>query len=83
LLALVKKFAPKVCVETGGNLGMSSSFILQGMCDAGVQGGKLKKRTRILEKQNWLQRCPRPHMDDFAMAGVLYLRKKGDNLRSS
>jgi predicted O-methyltransferase YrrM len=28
-------------VETGGNLGMSSSFILQGMCDAGVQGGKL------------------------------------------
>src|SRR5215472_11024626 len=41
LLALVKKFAPKVCVETGGNLGMSSSFILQGMCDAGVRGGKL------------------------------------------
>ena len=41
LLALVKKFAPKVCVETGGNLGMSSSFILQGMCDAGVQGGQL------------------------------------------
>src|SRR5215470_9140999 len=39
LLALVKKFAPKVRVETGGNLGMSSSFILQGMRDAGVQGG--------------------------------------------
>jgi predicted O-methyltransferase YrrM len=41
LLALVKKFAPKVCVETGGNLGMSSSFILQGMHEAGVQGGTL------------------------------------------
>ena len=41
LLALVKKFAPKVCVETGGNLGMSSSFILQGMRDAGVEGGAL------------------------------------------
>jgi hypothetical protein len=25
LMALVKKFAPAVCVETGGNLGMSSS----------------------------------------------------------
>ena len=41
LLAVVKKFAPKVCVETGGNLGMSSAFILQGMNDAGVQGGEL------------------------------------------
>jgi predicted O-methyltransferase YrrM len=41
LLALVRKFAPRVCVETGGNLGMSSSFILQGMRDAGVQEGKL------------------------------------------
>jgi predicted O-methyltransferase YrrM len=41
LLALVRKFAPRVCVETGGNLGMSSSFILQGMVDAGVQDGKL------------------------------------------
>ena len=41
LLALVRKIAPRVCVETGGNLGMSSSFILQGMLDAGVKGGRL------------------------------------------
>jgi predicted O-methyltransferase YrrM len=41
LMALVRKFAPSICVETGGNLGMSSSFILQGMHEAGVQGGKL------------------------------------------
>jgi predicted O-methyltransferase YrrM len=41
LMALVRRFAPSICVETGGNLGMSSSFILQGMLEAGVQGGKL------------------------------------------
>jgi predicted O-methyltransferase YrrM len=41
LLALVRKYAPTICVETGGNLGMSSSFILQGMKDAGVKEGKL------------------------------------------
>jgi predicted O-methyltransferase YrrM len=41
LLALVKKYAPKICVETGGNLGMSSSFILEGMSNAGGQEGKL------------------------------------------
>jgi predicted O-methyltransferase YrrM len=41
LLALVRKYSPKICVETGGNLGMSSSFILQGMQDAGIKGGKL------------------------------------------
>jgi len=41
LLALVRKIAPSVCVETGGNLGMSSSFILQGMLDAGVKAGRL------------------------------------------
>jgi predicted O-methyltransferase YrrM len=41
LLALVRKIAPRVCVETGGNLGMSSSFILQGMLDAGVTAGRL------------------------------------------
>jgi predicted O-methyltransferase YrrM len=41
LLALVRKYAPKVCIETGGNLGMSSSFILQGMQDAGVKEGTL------------------------------------------
>jgi predicted O-methyltransferase YrrM len=41
LMALVRKFAPTICVETGGNLGMSSSFILQGMYVAGVKGGKL------------------------------------------
>jgi predicted O-methyltransferase YrrM len=41
LMALVRKFAPTICVETGGNLGMSSSFILQGMHEAGVKTGKL------------------------------------------
>jgi predicted O-methyltransferase YrrM len=41
LMALVRKFAPTICVETGGNLGMSSSFILQGMREAGVKTGKL------------------------------------------
>jgi predicted O-methyltransferase YrrM len=41
LMALVRKFAPRVCVETGGYLGMSSSFILQGMREATVQDGKL------------------------------------------
>jgi predicted O-methyltransferase YrrM len=41
LLALVRKYAPAICVETGGNLGMASSFILQGMQDAGVTEGKL------------------------------------------
>jgi predicted O-methyltransferase YrrM len=41
LLALVRKFAPSICVETGGNLGMSSSFVLQGMLDAGVKTGRL------------------------------------------
>jgi predicted O-methyltransferase YrrM len=41
LMALVRKFAPRVCVETGGNLGMSSSFILEGMHEAGVREGTL------------------------------------------
>jgi predicted O-methyltransferase YrrM len=41
LMALVRKFAPAICVETGANLGMSSSFILQGMHEAGVKAGKL------------------------------------------
>jgi predicted O-methyltransferase YrrM len=41
LLALVRKFAPSICVETGGNLGMSSSFILEGMRQAGVGAGQL------------------------------------------
>jgi predicted O-methyltransferase YrrM len=41
LLALVRKFAPSICVETGGNLGMSSSFILQGMEEAGIKNGRL------------------------------------------
>jgi hypothetical protein len=40
-MALLRKLAPTVCVETGGNLGMSSSFILQGMHEAGVKAGKL------------------------------------------
>jgi hypothetical protein len=41
LMALARKFAPAICVETGGNLGMSSSFILQGMHEAGIGAGKL------------------------------------------
>lgn len=41
LMALTRKLAPAICVETGGNLGMSSSFILQGMRDAGVKAGRL------------------------------------------
>ena len=41
LMALARKFAPAICVETGGNLGMSSSFILQGMHEAGIEAGKL------------------------------------------
>ena len=41
LLGLVRKFAPSICVETGGNLGMSSSFILQGMEEAGIKNGRL------------------------------------------
>jgi predicted O-methyltransferase YrrM len=41
LMALVLRFAPAICVETGGNLGMSSSFILEGMYEAGIQAGKL------------------------------------------
>ena len=41
LMALTRKLAPTICVETGGNLGMSSSFILQGMRDAGVKAGRL------------------------------------------
>ena len=41
LMALARKFSPAICVETGGNLGMSSSFILQGMHEAGIEAGKL------------------------------------------
>ena len=41
LMALARRFAPAICVETGGNLGMSSSFILQGMHEAGIEAGKL------------------------------------------
>ena len=41
LMALTRKLAPAIYVETGGNLGMSSSFILQGMRDAGVKAGRL------------------------------------------
>ena len=40
-MALARRFAPAICVETGGNLGMSSSFILQGMHEAGIEAGKL------------------------------------------
>jgi hypothetical protein len=51
LMALARKFAPAICVETGGNLGHTqmtswdvifiSSFILQGMHEAGIEAGKL------------------------------------------
>ena len=41
LMALVRKYTPSICVETGGNLGMSSAFILQGMYEAGIKAGKL------------------------------------------
>jgi len=40
LMAFLRKFAPSICVETGGDLGTSSSFILHGRHEAGVQGGK-------------------------------------------
>jgi len=40
LYALVRTFRPRVAVETGANVGMASSFILEGMHDAGVTDGK-------------------------------------------
>jgi predicted O-methyltransferase YrrM len=41
IYALVYQFRPRIIVETGGNLGMASSFILKAMQDAGVKDGKL------------------------------------------
>jgi predicted O-methyltransferase YrrM len=41
LYALVKIFKPAIVVETGTYRGMSSAFILKGMQDAGVEGGRL------------------------------------------
>ena len=41
LYALVFQYRPRVIVETGGNLGMASSFILKAMHDAGITDGKL------------------------------------------
>ncbi len=41
LYALARWARPRVVVETGGFLGMSSAFLLKAMADAGVQGGKL------------------------------------------
>lgn len=41
LYSLVFNYRPRIIVETGGNLGMASSFILKAMQDAGVEDGKL------------------------------------------
>ena len=41
LYALVRHYQPRVVVETGGNLGMASSFILKAMHDNGTADGKL------------------------------------------
>ena len=41
LYALVYHYRPRVVVESGGNLGMASSFILKAMQDSGVVDGKL------------------------------------------
>jgi predicted O-methyltransferase YrrM len=41
LSAFVRMFAPRICVETGGNRGMTSAFILEGMRAAGVLRGVL------------------------------------------
>jgi predicted O-methyltransferase YrrM len=41
LYALVKIRKPEVAIETGSFRGMSSAFILKGMQDARLQGGKL------------------------------------------
>ena len=41
LYALVRHYQPRVVVETGGNLGMASSFILKAMHDNGTTDGQL------------------------------------------
>ena len=41
LYALVSHYQPRIVVESGGNLGMASSFILKAMHDAGITDGKL------------------------------------------
>lgn len=41
LYALVCIYRPKVIVETGGNLGMTSTFILKAIQDAGIEGARL------------------------------------------
>jgi predicted O-methyltransferase YrrM len=41
LYALVRWFRPSLCVETGGNTGMASTFILKGMKDAQVEKPRL------------------------------------------
>ena len=41
LYALVRHYQPRVVVETGGNLGMASSFILKAMQDNGTVDAKL------------------------------------------
>jgi len=54
LMALARKFAPAICVETGGNLGMSSSFILQGMHEAGIEAALDLLRSELVH-QLWVR----------------------------
>ena len=41
LYALVRQYRPRIVVETGGNLGMSSAFILKAQQDAAIDGARL------------------------------------------
>jgi predicted O-methyltransferase YrrM len=41
LYALIRAFRPRICVETGANTGMASSFILKALHDAEVPDAKL------------------------------------------
>lgn len=38
LYALVRQYRPRIIVESGGNIGMASSFILKAMQDEGIDG---------------------------------------------
>ncbi len=38
LYALVRQYKPRIIVESGGNIGMASSFILKAMQDEGIDG---------------------------------------------
>ncbi len=41
LYSVVRAFRPRICVETGANTGMASSFILRALADEGVTDGRL------------------------------------------